>query len=570
MGIASPSTVMIEEGHWVVKGLAEGIKSDMSAEEAAAKKASNIVTAFQTVLDQIDLMAKNRELKSGLWEVTEGVNATDEEWQARQMEQKSENLKDAAERVRVNQAAFETAKQNFADGSKEYIEAENRMLESMKQMYEIKNEIDELQKVLFNTAGDSMRSNNAAYVSYIKENKEAYEMMGWITDDNMDRLIEDAKKKTGFGMPVAEQKGKIDTDAIVNAALGPQTVDIVIEKVSAKTSDSVTKGVTKGLTDAGNAIAGNGSDSGKTGGIGDAVVNAVEKSFKGSGLDRVNNILGAAGLNGADNFGSGFTNAMAENAPQMIQSVSNAGEQAKNALFSALGEHSPSVYSYQAGEYLCIGLSNGVSAFTPQTVATTKYLGEATMDGLTNGILERGQQAIAAAEQIANSVANIMAGVLGIASPSKLTRSYGNYIDEGLVLGMRDKMSNVEDASYEVTGKTLTALDYAKDRINDIMQSDDDFSPTITPVLNMDEIKKQGKQLGRTFGRSTLDLQSARLQVGSIADQTAYGQNGSKGVGNQTNYNFVQNNYSPKALNRSEIYRQTNNQFSRLKGASQR
>lgn len=32
------------------------------------------------------------------------------------------------------------------------------------------------------------------------------------------------------------------------------------------------------------------------------------------------------------------------------------------------------------------------------------------------------------------------------------------------------------------------------------------------------------------------------------------------------NYNFTQNNYSPKALSRIDIYRQTKNQFSALKG----
>ena len=35
-------------------------------------------------------------------------------------------------------------------------------------------------------------------------------------------------------------------------------------------------------------------------------------------------------------------------------------------------------------------------------------------------------------------------------------------------------------------------------------------------------------------------------------------------------YTFTQNNYSPKALSRLDIYRQTKNQFSALKGAVSR
>jgi hypothetical protein len=42
------------------------------------------------------------------------------------------------------------------------------------------------------------------------------------------------------------------------------------------------------------------------------------------------------------------------------------------------------------------------------------------------------------------------------------------------------------------------------------------------------------------------------------------------GVNNNTSgntYQFTQNNYSPKALSRAEIYRQTKNQFAAMKGA---
>ena len=43
-------------------------------------------------------------------------------------------------------------------------------------------------------------------------------------------------------------------------------------------------------------------------------------------------------------------------------------------------------------------------------------------------------------------------------------------------------------------------------------------------------------------------------------------QNGGTTPTSGNNYNFTQNNYSPKALSRIDIYRQTKNQFSALKG----
>lgn len=43
-------------------------------------------------------------------------------------------------------------------------------------------------------------------------------------------------------------------------------------------------------------------------------------------------------------------------------------------------------------------------------------------------------------------------------------------------------------------------------------------------------------------------------------------QNGESKAASSNSYSFVQNNYSPKPLSRIEIYRQTKNQFSALKG----
>jgi hypothetical protein len=49
---------------------------------------------------------------------------------------------------------------------------------------------------------------------------------------------------------------------------------------------------------------------------------------------------------------------------------------------------------------------------------------------------------------------------------------------------------------------------------------------------------------------------------GGDSDKIQNGDSKSSNTGNS--YNFTQNNYSPKALSRVEIYRQTKNQFSAI------
>ena len=57
-----------------------------------------------------------------------------------------------------------------------------------------------------------------------------------------------------------------------------------------------------------------------------------------------------------------------------------------------------------------------------------------------------------------------------------------------------------------------------------------------------------------------------KISAGMEHDSSNIAQNGNTKSTSGNNYNLIQNNYSPKALSRIDIYRQTKNQFSALKG----
>lgn len=567
--VASPSVKMIEVGHWVVKGLAEGITKDMSAEDAAEKKANNIVAAFQSVFDRIDLIAKNRSLQYELWEVNEGRNATDAEKQKRQLSDKEAQLKDAADKVAAQRAAFETAKKSFAEGSKQYIEAENRVLEAMKSMYEIRNEIEELQGTGM-SGGNGIRSDAfKKYRAFIDQYQGSMEMLGWTEQE----LIQKAKEASGYGMETAK-KGAIDTESIIASALGEQNIDIVVEQAKSsgkKVGSAYKQGVDEGLSEPGNTSPGEGMSSFDR--YKQMAKDASKDASNLEGWDLLQDVVGTDITNwnkAGQNNGEGYIQGLASKIPDAKKTVSELSTVSLDQLRKDFDMHSPSKVTYEIGGYVGQGLINGLHDTIPSSTQAGRELGTNTIDGLTRGIEERGQVAIAAAQRVASQVASIMASTLKIASPSKLTRSFGNYLDEGLALGLRDGLSNVEDASKEVANSTVSALDYAKDLINDVIESDDDFAPTITPVLNLDEVNRQAPGIRRALNRGGIDLSATRQQAGYIDHYINDRQNGRAPAAAQTNYNFTQNNYSPKALNRAEIYRQTNNQFSRLKGASQR
>ena len=70
-----------------------------------------------------------------------------------------------------------------------------------------------------------------------------------------------------------------------------------------------------------------------------------------------------------------------------------------------------------------------------------------------------------------------------------------------------------------------------------------------------------------------LDLSYIKQQMSELDylmndPEYGIGQNGGEALAGKTQQiSFTQNNYSPKSLTRYEIYRQTQNQISQLKGA---
>lgn len=76
-----------------------------------------------------------------------------------------------------------------------------------------------------------------------------------------------------------------------------------------------------------------------------------------------------------------------------------------------------------------------------------EVMGEDVDIGLANGINNKADVAIAAAETLAKSVAAIMSSALDINSPSKVMRELGGYVGEGFALGIEDTASLVGQAT---------------------------------------------------------------------------------------------------------------------------
>lgn len=99
-------------------------------------------------------------------------------------------------------------------------------------------------------------------------------------------------------------------------------------------------------------------------------------------------------------------------------------------------------------------------------------------------------------------------------------------------------------------------------KITDVIEGDIDTQPTIRPVLDLSDVETGTSRLNTLFSRT----QAMSISAGMGHTSGEEIQNGGNAPGSGNTFSFTQNNYSPKPLSRLEIYRQTKNQFSAMKG----
>ena len=105
-----------------------------------------------------------------------------------------------------------------------------------------------------------------------------------------------------------------------------------------------------------------------------------------------------------------------------------------------------------------------------------------------------------------------------------------------------------------------TGLGNAIAKVKDMIDNGVDGQPTIRPILDLSDVEEKSHRLNTLFSRS----QALTVSTGIAAARGRNLQNEDTNPNTGNSYNFTQNNYSPKALSRTEIYRQTKNQFSAM------
>ena len=141
-------------------------------------------------------------------------------------------------------------------------------------------------------------------------------------------------------------------------------------------------------------------------------------------------------------------------------------------------------------------------------------------------------------------------------SPSKDTFKIGQYFVEGLTLGIQSLSGEAIKASENLGFDSVNAVSRTIANISAMVNDNIDAEPVIRPVLDLSNVQNGVKTIDSMFSAN----QAIRAGNGFNAGKEIL-VNGLVGSGGNS-YNFTQNIYSPTALNRIDIYRQTKTQFS--------
>jgi hypothetical protein len=193
----------------------------------------------------------------------------------------------------------------------------------------------------------------------------------------------------------------------------------------------------------------------------------------------------------------------------------------------------------------------------------------ALIEGIVRGIKQLVKRAIDAVINMAKSMWEGVKDFFSIFSPSKKMIWLSKMLVLGTAKGI-DDYAHIAVASTVGMGEQMVdSMGKTLDGMSKALGSDlIDFDPTITPILDLSQVKKDASQINDLLAMPAFNVSSTY----SDAKDAGYGFESNRRSddddstdGGNAPYVFNQINNSPKALSAVEIYRQTDNLIARSK-----
>ena len=190
--------------------------------------------------------------------------------------------------------------------------------------------------------------------------------------------------------------------------------------------------------------------------------------------------------------------------------------------------------------------------------------------GFLDGLKAQQKAIEAVMDAIAAKMVKAIKAKLKIKSPSRVFMEIGDYTGKGLAKGLEGTSKIVAKSAESVGTEAVDSVRKSISGFSDLITSDMATRPTITPVLDLTNFRKDAAQMGQLLPTQGISLDAAYAKAKFVRDALATQRAAAAQVEDAAaagTVNYTQINNSPKALSEATIYRQTKNQLSTVKGA---
>ena len=553
-------------GSYVVEGIADGIESDMSAEEAAEKKAQNIIDAFQEQFDRIDLSESLLDLENSLWESTNST-ASDSAKDQKQLEMLYQQYDFQEQRLTLAESKYKQMIDTFGETSENAMEAYKEVLQAQIDLSDIVSQINEVKQAQIDREKDifEQKASNLEleYSLWEKQNEQtateaqkALHNIALLTKQYNLQLerVQDAKEQHNqmlkdYGenaLQTYEAYNELLTQQVELADLANQIAEARQEEIERNQAafeeyeEYMRKNERKLERQGYTAEEIQQMAMKETGYDPNSLMESMQEDVQTATVSAMSTVQTTYAATADATF------------QPLISSFSGYGATYATALGTGISDNS-SIASENA-KTMVLTCADAMKQQQQSWIDAGAYL----VNGFVSGISGKIDAAVTAAARLAREAYEAATAELDINSPSKKFAELGRFVDLGFAKGITDHADEAAQASEDMARSAFSSVSAIIGTLIDAMNGDLDMQPTIRPVLDLSSIQAGSARLNTMFSRNQA------LTVQSHINQTATGatQDETSAPTNAAGFQFVQNNYSPKSLSRIEIYRQTKNQFS--------
>lgn len=166
-------------------------------------------------------------------------------------------------------------------------------------------------------------------------------------------------------------------------------------------------------------------------------------------------------------------------------------------------------------------ITKTVNAINFEKYDSFKTLGKQMAQGFADGITAKKDDVITAASAVAQAAADATKTTLDIHSPSRVLMGLGEYAGQGFVVGLKAYQAASYSAGETVADAATIGINESLAQIQRLMETDIEWQPTITPVLDLSGVQNGASQMQSMLMGASVSASSANSISLSMNSRTA-------------------------------------------------